>query len=94
MTNSPFETSSIKWACENKDCDKVYASKGSMKNHLKNCHKADEGVQSPLGRFPPARVLFNDEVQPAVQGNSAGQVNSPKVVIEAMFIGRVCEKVF
>ena len=38
-------------------------------------------------------MLFND-VEPAVQGNSAGQVNSPKVVSEGRYICDVCEKDF
>ena len=63
-----------------------------MKAHFKKCHKTDESFQSPLGRFPSARVLFNEEEEPAVQGNSAGQVNSPKVVSEASFVCDVCEK--
>ena len=93
MVNSPIDTPSQKWACESKDCDKVYAGKYTMKAHFKKCHKTDESVQSPLGRFPSARVLFN-EVEPAVQGNSAGQVNSPQVVSEGRYICDVCEKDF
>ena len=85
MVTSPIETPSQKWACESKDCDKAYASKGYMKVHFKKCHNLDDGIQSPLGKFPSARVLFDEEEQPAVQGNSAGDVNSPKVVSAAIF---------
>ena len=83
--------------CESKNCDKEYASKGGMKNHFKKSHKAVEEIQSPLGRFPSvsnsARVLFNDEELPSTQGNSAGQVNSPKIVSEARFLCDECETV-
>ena len=77
---SPTETPAPKVVCESKNCGKEYASRGGIKNHLKKSHKAVE-IQSPLGKFPasdPAGILFNDDGEPSTQGNSSGQVNSPK----------------
>ena len=41
-----------------------------------------------------ARALFqnDEEVQPSTQGNSAGAVNSPKVVSEGSFQCGLCEE--
>ena len=97
MTQSPVMTPSQKVSCIGENCDKVYASKGNMMIHFKKSHKANNEIQSPLGRFPPsnpARVLFSDESQPSTQGNSHGDVNSPKVVSEGQYICGICEKVF
>ena len=55
----------------------------SLLNHIKTNHKGSEEVNSPLGNFSSsnsARVLFNDHDQPSTQGNSHGEVNSPKVM--------------
>ena len=88
---STVETPAPKVVCESQDCGKEYASKGGMKNHNKKTHKAAEEIQSPLGKFPTsdsARVLFK-ESEPSTQGNSLGQVNSPKVTSDgryAMFV--------
>ena len=54
MVNSPIETPSQKWACESKDCDKAYASKGYMKVHFKKCHNLDEMT---TGSFYSSLVL-------------------------------------
>jgi hypothetical protein len=97
MAQSTSATPSQKVVCESNDCGKEYVSKGVMKAHFKRCHKAAEDVQSPLGKFPSAnsaRVLFTDETQPSTQGNSAGQVNSPKVVSVGRFICDICDKDF
>ena len=98
MSDALKKTPAPKWVCESSDCGKEYASKGSMKAHAKRCHKTVEEIQSPLGRFPsaanPARVLLFDEEHPSTQGNSAGQVNSPKVVSPPTFICDECEKHF
>ena len=64
-----------------------------MMDHYKKKHNTVEEIQSPLGRFPsltnPARVLFNDD--PATQGNSHGDANSPKVYSAATFVCDVCK---
>ena len=65
-------------------------------NHLKKAHKVNE-IQSPLGNFPesnPARVLFNTESLASTQGNSSGQINSPKVTSEGRYIYDQCEEDF
>ena len=67
-----------------------------MKNHYNKSHKAVE-IQSPLGKFPaadPARTLFNEEDGPSTQGNSDGQVNSPKVLSEGQYICGTCDNQF
>ena len=93
---SPVETPAPKVVCESQDCGKEYASKGGMKNHYKKTHKAAEEIQSPLGKFPTsdsARVLFK-ESEPSTQGNSLGQVNSPKVTSDGQYICNVCDNYF
>ena len=93
---SPTETPASKVVCESQDCGKEYASKGGMKNHYKKTHKSLEEIQSPLGKFPaidPARILFN-ESDPSTQGNSKGQVNSPKVTTCGQYICNVCDNYF
>ena len=97
MTESPIDTPATKVVCESDNCNKEYASKGGMKNHFKKSHKTVEEIHSPVGRFPasnPVRALFTDEAQPSTQGNSAGQVNSPKVTSEGRFLYDICEKHF
>ena len=93
---SPTETPASKVVCESQDCGKEYASKGGMKNHYKKTHKSLEEIQSPLGKFPaidPARILFN-ESDPSTQGNSKGQVNSPKVTTCGQYICNICDNYF
>ena len=93
MPDTALETPAPKVVCKSKDCGKEYASRGGMMDHYKKKHNTGGEIQSPLGRFPPAtnpaRVLFNDD--PATQGNSHGDVNSPKVVSEATYVCDVCE---
>ena len=67
--------------CEVPDCTKHYKSRANMLHHVRTHHKPCE-VQSPLGNFPsanPARILFDDDDNSSTQGNSNGEVNSPKV---------------
>ena len=93
---SPIETPAPKVVCESENCGKKYASKGGMKNHFNKSHKAVE-IQSPLGKFPvsdPVRTLFNEEDGPSTQGNSDGQVNSPKVSSMGQYICGVCDNYF
>ena len=61
-------------------------------------HKAPEQVHSPLGYFPssnPARVLFDDaDDNASTQGNSRGEINSPKVISVVNYQCGVCENQF
>ena len=69
--------------CEAPDCKKDYASRSNMLNHIKTHHKNSTKVQSPLGNFPSSnlsRLLFDDNDHASIQGNSRGEVNSPKVL--------------
>ena len=65
-----------------------------MLHHLKKHHKTTDHILSPLGSFPPsssARVLlFSDEAEASTQGNSSGQVNSPKVRSDGRFVCNAC----
>ena len=66
--------------CEIPDCTKHYKSRANMLHHVRTHHKSGD-VHSPLGSFPPAnpaRVLFDDDDNSSTQGNSRGDVNSPK----------------
>ena len=95
---TPTPTPAPKVVCKSNDCGKEYVSKGGMMEHYKKKHNSVGSIQSPLGRFPsttnPARVLFDEHVQaddneqaeePRTQGNSKGQVNSPKVMSNATY---------
>ena len=93
---SPTETPAPKVVCESQNCGKEYASRGGMKTHYKKSHKTAEEIQSPLGKFPtsdPARILFR-ESEPSTQGNSKGQVNSPKISSAGQYICDVCDNYF
>ena len=63
--------------------------------HIKKHHKVVDQINSPLGNFPQAtsaRVLFSNANMSSVQGNSDGQVSSPKVISAATFICGKCGK--
>ena len=65
--------------------------------HIRKHHKVVDQINSPLGSFPQAtsaRVLFGETNVASVQGNSDGQVNSPKVVSAASFDCGKCGKHF
>ena len=94
MSEAISETPATRVACEIIDCSKDYASKGGMMNHLKKHHKTTDHILSPLGSFPQsnsARVLFGDEAEASTQGNSLGQVNSPKVRSDGRFVCNTCD---
>ena len=82
--------------CDIPGCKKDYKNRNYMLNHIRNYHaKAGNEVQSPLGIFPssnPARVLFDDdnEEDASTQGNSRGEINSPKVISVTSFQCGVC----
>ena len=95
MSEAISETPAIRVACEIIDCNKDYASKGGMIHHLKKHHRTTDRILSPLGSFLPsssARVLsFSDEAELSTQGNSSGQVNSPKVRSYGRFACNICD---
>ena len=62
--------------------------------HMRKNHQDAPKIQSPLGSFPSsnsATVLQFDDGEAATQGNSNGDVNSPKVVTSATYVCAVCE---
>jgi uncharacterized C2H2 Zn-finger protein len=68
---------------------------GPLTDHVKRWHQVAKEVLSPLATT--ARTLFqpNDEDnQASTQGNSAGEVNSPKVVSEGRYQCGVCDDMF
>ena len=68
-----------------------------MLTHMRTKHKDNVRVQSPLGNFPSsnlARILFDDDDNLSTQGNSKGQVNSPKVRSVMSFQCGACNKIF
>ena len=96
------ETSSMTTAlvervvCDITGCKKNYKNRNYMMNHIRNFHsKTGNEVQSPLGNFPssiPARVLFDDnnDEDSSIQGNSRGEINSPKVISVTSFQCGAC----
>ena len=96
MGDQTSDTTAPRVPCRVINCGKDYATKGNIMVHVKKYHKVSDQIDSPLGSFPTgisARVLFNDETK-GVQGNRAGQVNSPKVRSAPSFICENCENVF
>ena len=97
MFDSTMQTPAIilRFTCDKPGCEKHYKNKSSLLNHIKTNHRADVEVQSPLGNFPSsARVLFNDSENLSTQGNSRGQVNSPKVRSVMTYQCGVCDNNF
>ena len=97
MFDSTMQTPAIilRFTCDKPGCEKHYKNKSSLLNHIKTNHRADVEVQSPLGNFPSsARVLFNDSENSSTQGNSRGQVNSPKVRSVMTYQCGVCDNNF
>ena len=81
-------------ACPKTDCSKVYKARGTMMAHMRKHHKEPTEINSPLGSFPPSNsaiTLQFDETEAAIQGNSDGAVNSPKVVTGGTFICAACD---
>ena len=75
----------------------TFSSKQSLTRHVKTIH---DGIVSLKNLFSTPKALSNHKrlftsvPNLATQGNSAGQVNDPKVVSEGMFICGVCEERF
>ena len=87
-------------ACQKTDCNKMYKARGTMLAHMRKHHTEPQTseIESPLGSFPPsnsATVLqFDESDEPATQGNSHGEVNSPKLVSSATYLCDMCETHF
>ena len=95
VTPTPVPASRV--YCEKPNCKKDYKSRSGLLNHNKTAHKNDLEIQSPLGNFPSsnlARILFDDEDRPSTQGNSDGEINSPKVQSIVRFLCGVCDMNF
>ena len=95
MAPSTHDTPVTAVNCNVPECKKQqlggYKTKNGLTNHMKRWHQAAKDVLSPMAET--ARALFqnDEEIQPSTQGNSAGAVNSPKVVSEGRFQCGLCE---
>ena len=85
--------------CHVSDCQKRkvggYRTKKGLTDHIKRWHQVVKDAFSPIA--VTARALFDntdEEAQLSTQGNSAGAINSPKVVSEGSFLCGVCENAF
>ena len=91
VTPTPQVTPTRQVPCQKTDCDKVYKARGTMVNHMRKHHKE---VESPLGTFPPSSsavvLQFGETEDAATQGNSHGEVNSPKVASMATYVCAFC----
>ena len=81
--------------CSIPDCKKQkvggYKTRKGLTDHMKRWHKVAVDVLSPMATT--ARTLFHSgdkEIEPSVQGNSAGAVNSPKVLTEGRYQCGAC----
>ena len=75
-------------------CEKPFSSKQSLARHVKTIH---DGIVSLKNLFSSPKALSNKKrlftsvPNLSTQGNSAGQVNDPKVVSEGIFICGACD---
>ena len=79
--------------CSIPDCKKQkaggYKTKKGLTDHMQRWHQAAVDMLSPMATT--ARTLFlNKENEPSTQGNSGGDVNSPKVVSEGRYQCNKC----
>ena len=93
VTPAPLVTPTKTVACPKTDCNKKYTARASMIAHMRKKHNGTGVVESPLGSFPPSSsavtLQFDESDDHATQGNSHGQVISPKVISEAIFTMRL-----
>ena len=94
------EASSVQILCEKfTECGKVYKSRARMLTHMKNVHK-DISNELSLLSSPVRLALFRireegeNEEEERTQGNSRGEINSPKVVSKGRFVCNVCDQEF
>ena len=78
-------------------CGKVYKSRTRMLTHVKAVHKDTSSERTSLDS-PVRLALFqiregeDADANQSTQGNSHGQINSPKVVSEGRFVCSTCDK--
>ena len=97
MSDTAIETPAPRVFCEQQNCGKHYKTRANMLQHVRVHQNAPSQIESSLGNFPSstlARVLFDDNDTPSTQGNSRGQINSPKVLSIVSFKCGVCDKSF
>ena len=97
--NTIQETPAKTADCHVPDCQKQkvggYKTKKGLTDHVKKWHQVAKDVLSPMA--VTARTLFqasDEESQATTQGNSAGEVNFPKVTSVGSYQCGVCEKTF
>ena len=81
--------------CSVPKCNKTLKNQKNLTSHLEKVHKVVNAIsQSSLANS--VRTLFTGENAhlPSTQGNSSGQVNSPKVRSKGTFKCGACEKDF
>ena len=92
---TPSVTPTRQVACLKTDCAKMYKGRSSMLTHMRQKHQDVAEIESPLGSFPSSTsattLQFDDSDNSATQGNSRGQINSPKVRSEATYVCDQCE---
>ena len=78
-------------------CEKPFSSKPSLTRHIKTIH---DGIVNLKNLFttpkalPNQKRLFTSVPNLSTQGNSAGQVNNPKVRSEGEYLCGTCDKTF
>ena len=78
------------------ECGKVYKSRTRMLTHMKAIHKDTPNKRTALDS-PLRLALFQiredgDEGSDATQGDSNGEINSPKVISEGRFVCSACDQ--
>ena len=94
---APSTETPVQKSCpEYPKCKKTYTTKGGLTRHVQSVHKVIvDNIFLPMAAT--ARVLFESHStteETSTQGNSHGQVNSPKVVSRGSYICGDCDKVF
>ena len=78
-------------------CSKPFSTKAAQTRHIKTIHDRIVSLKN-LFSTPKAlntqKRLFTSVPNLSVQGNSLGQVNNPKVMMEGSFICGTCYKRF
>ena len=92
------EAPAQKILCDKFDvCGKVYKSRARMLTHMKAVHKDTldnrTSLDSPI-RLALFQLQEGEEAEARTQGDSNGQINSPKVVSKGTFLCSVCDEEF
>ena len=81
--------------CSIPKCNKTLKNQKNLNSHLEKVHKVVTAISQSLLANSVRTLFTGDNSQlPSTQGNSFGQVNSPKVRSEASIQCGVCEKNF